>query len=114
MHKQNTPNCYTFKKGVEYFENNKEYTPLDFVNFLKVNFSKITLTKSTFKLSTDSFIHHSRASIKIQDGCNNFCSYCIIPYTRGRERSRSICSIKKELHRLAKQTKEIEKKELSP
>lgn len=66
-----------------YFENNKEYTTLDFVNYLKVNFSKITLTKSTFKLSTDSFIHHSRASIKIQDGCGNNCSYCRIHIARG-------------------------------
>lgn len=32
----------------------------------------------------------TRAFIKIQDGCNNFCSYCIIPYLRGREKSRSI------------------------
>lgn len=49
----------------------------------------------------------TRAHIKIQDGCNNFCSYCIIPYTRGRERSRTISSIKKELSRLAGITKEI-------
>ena len=31
---------------------------------------------------------HTRAFIKVQDGCNQFCSYCIIPYTRGRVRSR--------------------------
>ena len=35
----------------------------------------------------------TRAFIKIQDGCNNFCSYCIIPYRRGREKSRSIGDI---------------------
>ena len=38
-----------------------------------------------------------RAFIKIQDGCNNFCSYCIIPYLRGRSRSRNPISIKDEI-----------------
>ena len=49
----------------------------------------------------------TRGTIKIQDGCNNFCSYCIIPYTRGRERSRTILSIKNEVKRLASKTNEI-------
>ena len=31
---------------------------------------------------------HTRAYVKIQDGCENFCSYCIIPYTRGKQRSK--------------------------
>lgn len=44
---------------------------------------------------------HTRAHLKIQDGCNNFCSYCIIPYARGRIRSRKMDSIKDELERLA-------------
>lgn len=44
---------------------------------------------------------HTRAYIKIQDGCNQFCSYCIIPYARGRIRSRKMDSIKDELERLA-------------
>lgn len=36
----------------------------------------------------DNFVNHTRAFVKIQDGCNAFCSYCIIPYTRGRVRSK--------------------------
>ena len=48
-----------------------------------------------------------RSFIKIQDGCNNFCSYCIIPYTRGRERSRTIESTINEYERVAKSSKEI-------
>jgi len=49
----------------------------------------------------------ARAVIKIQDGCNNFCSYCLIPYLRGRERSRSLSSILFEIEKLEKTTKEI-------
>jgi len=49
-----------------------------------------------------------RESVKIEDGCNNFCSYCIIPYTRGRVRSRSIEDILIEIKNLVKNgTKEI-------
>lgn len=48
-----------------------------------------------------------RSFIKIQDGCNNFCTYCIIPYTRGRERSRDLKSIEQELGEVAKNSKEI-------
>jgi len=45
---------------------------------------------------------HSRAYIKIQDGCNQFCSYCIIPYARGRSRSRSMTEVLEEIGSLAK------------
>lgn len=45
--------------------------------------------------------NHTRAYIKIQDGCNQFCTYCIIPYTRGRIRSRDKASIISEVTSLA-------------
>ncbi len=45
--------------------------------------------------------HRTRAFLKIEDGCNNFCSYCIIPYVRGRVRSRSLESIRAESLELA-------------
>ena len=44
---------------------------------------------------------HTRAFLKVQDGCNQFCSYCIIPYARGRVRSRGIESVLEEVNRLA-------------
>ncbi|MDP4152477.1 MAG: tRNA (N(6)-L-threonylcarbamoyladenosine(37)-C(2))-methylthiotransferase MtaB [Bacillota bacterium] len=44
---------------------------------------------------------HTRAHIKIEDGCNNFCSYCIIPYTRGRVRSKLISDAVSEFYGLA-------------
>jgi len=43
---------------------------------------------------------HTRAFIKIQEGCNQFCSYCIIPYARGRVRSRELSAIVEEVKRL--------------
>ncbi len=45
---------------------------------------------------------HTRAYIKVQDGCNQFCTYCIIPFARGRVRSRNLESIRQEVMGLAK------------
>jgi len=44
---------------------------------------------------------HTRAYIKVQDGCNQFCSYCLIPYARGRVRSRRLADAVEEIRRLA-------------
>lgn len=49
----------------------------------------------------------TRGLLKIQDGCNNFCSYCIIPYLRGRSRSRDLDAIVHEAEAQASYTKEI-------
>ena len=53
------------------------------------------------ELFMDKPSEHTRAFIKVQDGCNQFCSYCIIPYARGRVRSRDIHSVLDEVNRLA-------------
>jgi threonylcarbamoyladenosine tRNA methylthiotransferase MtaB len=58
--------------------------------------------------SISRFSGYTRAFLKIQDGCNSFCSYCIIPYLRGRSRSRSVGEIVEEAERvLASGHKEI-------
>ncbi|MBQ8133230.1 MAG: tRNA (N(6)-L-threonylcarbamoyladenosine(37)-C(2))-methylthiotransferase MtaB [Clostridia bacterium] len=53
-------------------------------------------------LIVDDFSERTRAFLKIEDGCNRFCSYCIIPYARGRVRSSSVEYIKKEVEGFAK------------
>jgi threonylcarbamoyladenosine tRNA methylthiotransferase MtaB len=61
----------------EYIKNKKQITRVYDLNNL--NFEDMILNK---------FENHTRAFVKIQDGCNNYCSYCIIPYTRGNCRSK--------------------------
>ena len=55
-------------------------------------YEELTLTRTA---------EHTRAYIKVQDGCNQFCSYCIIPYARGRVRSRSVKSVYEEVEALS-------------
>lgn len=62
----------------------------------------IAHTKEYEELTLEKTAEHTRAFIKIQDGCNQFCSYCIIPFTRGRIRSRKPEDIQNELVRLAR------------
>ena len=72
------------------------------------NKEKETLLASLFpdeelpEFAIDAFASHTRAFVKVQDGCNSFCTYCIIPYVRGRSRSRSLDSIVREVETLAK------------
>ncbi len=62
----------------------------------------INQTKEYEELTLSQTGDHTRAYIKVQDGCNQFCSYCIIPYARGRVRSRARASVVEEVKQLAK------------
>lgn len=65
------------------------------------------LNKTFEPLPIHGFQHRTRAYVKIQDGCNQFCSYCIIPYTRGRERSLDPDSVITQVQVLARDHHEI-------
>ena len=54
-------------------------------------------------MRVNKFLERTRAFVKIEDGCNRFCSYCIIPYARGRVRSKSLEDLKSEVTVLAQQ-----------
>ena len=62
---------------------------------------KINQTKEYEELEISHTAEHVRAYIKVQDGCNQFCTYCIIPYARGRVRSRKISQVIEEIQALA-------------
>jgi len=62
----------------------------------------INHTKEYENLHLTKQSEHTRAYIKVQDGCNQFCSYCIIPYARGRVRSRAKEEVVTEITELAK------------
>ncbi len=89
--------CYV-NKGSSFFEKKPKNLFL-FTNTQKQNiFNHIEgmehCTNSDFmELSTDSYHLHTRAPVKVQDGCNFFCAYCILPFVRGKPVSRPIRSI---------------------
>ena len=67
----------------------------------QVQVIEINHTKEYEELSRSSTAEHVRAYIKVQDGCNQFCTYCIIPFARGRVRSRKIEEVLSEVETLA-------------
>lgn len=76
----------------EYLKNNKKVYKVADISGVKKYVQKENLSSGI----------NVRENIKIEDGCNNFCSYCIIPYLRGRVRSRSIEGIREEVEALSK------------
>ena len=72
-------------------EHRKEADILD-INDGVVSYETLRVKKSE---------EHTRAFLKVQDGCNQFCSYCLIPYARGRNRSRSVSDVVEEVKNFA-------------
>ncbi len=119
--------CLKFNKDAKIYvcgcasqNNQKQFLEKDNVQYVIGTANKMSLVDSFDKqgenveemptVYEDDFtpsINRTRAYIKVQDGCNRFCTYCLIPYVRGRSRSRQIESVKAECERLAKLTKEI-------
>ena len=71
-------------------------------NIAKINLTDINEQKEFVDFGATTYTEKTRAVIKVQDGCNNFCSYCIIPYAKGRVRSRKIESIINEIKNIVK------------
>ena len=74
---------------------------------LQTKGKKMDTLPTGYEKMTFSNQSRTRAYLKIQDGCNNFCTYCIIPYLRGRSRSRDVDDIIKEVRNLPDEVKEI-------
>ena len=69
---------------------------------LLVNIDDVMKNKKFGDFGSVTYTEKTRAVIKVQDGCDRFCSYCIIPYARGRVRSRMPESVLEEIKRIAK------------
>ena len=88
----------------EYFdkkENEKDEYSIDKKNKINV-YEDLSEACEYENMLMTTVTEHTRAFIKIQDGCNQFCTYCIIPYSRGRIRSRKLDDIIIEVNELAK------------
>ncbi len=95
---QNNPEAFISKKGVT-LVTGTEYKD-KILKMLDKRGVEIDNHSLEYKESLIPKTSKTRAYVKIQDGCNNFCSYCIIPYLRGRSRSRSMLSVKREIEAL--------------
>ncbi len=107
---QREPSAYLSRKNVVYISGNGrkndvlQYIMSDIIR--KPIISDLTVP-SAFEEMVQPAHEKTRDYIKIQDGCNNFCSYCIIPYVRGRSRSRAPESVLAEAREAARHTREI-------
>lgn len=102
---QNNPEQFINKKNVfSIIGNENKEKIVDLIDESKVEIYPFMAEYGELK---NPYITSTRAYMKIQDGCNRFCSYCLIPYLRGRSRSRKIEDCVVEAEELSKVSKEI-------
>lgn len=103
---QNSPESFK-KDGVTYISGTANKNELiNHIEDLEI-YTNIDALPLKYEENTLENPHRTRAFVKIQDGCNNFCSYCLIPYLRGRNRSANPENVLNEIRGLSKKTKEI-------
>ena len=108
--KKLNPNCRIVVVGCAAEKNSQQFSDIPDVTFIKGVANKTKVVQeiersgvdvepvpSVFVETVFATQERTRAFVKIQDGCNNFCNYCIVPYLRGRSRSRSIVDVVKEV-----------------
>ncbi|HPG92093.1 MAG TPA: tRNA (N(6)-L-threonylcarbamoyladenosine(37)-C(2))-methylthiotransferase MtaB [Clostridia bacterium] len=111
--KKLNPNCKIIVTGCAAEKNALQFKNIPNVTFIRGNADKIKIAQMVENIGVSvspiekKYIHFidseqakTRAYIKIQDGCDNYCSYCIVPYLRGQSRSRSVISIVNEIKSL--------------
>lgn len=87
--------------------NNKEKIVEYIINNKKANLVNNDINNKFEDLAISSYPDRSRAFLKIQDGCNQYCTFCIIPYSRGKERSKNHVSVINEAKNLLNSVNEI-------
>lgn len=121
--KKLNPNAKVFVCGCASEKNSKSFSNFQNVSFIsgvanktkiierinRQNKDKIKIENLPTEYNEKYFSKPSktRAFVKIQDGCNNFCSYCIIPYLRGRSRSRNLVDVLNEIQSFGDTVKEV-------
>lgn len=102
---QNNPDQFKDKKNVFSIIGNEGKENI--VDLIKKSTCEVYEFPTAYNDLGDPYITTTRAYIKIQDGCNRFCTYCLIPYLRGRSRSRAIAECVEEATKLSHISKEI-------
>ncbi len=96
---EHSPESFIKKQGVTLVTGTKSKDKI--LSMLKERGIKIEQKDEYYEEYLPAKTFKERAYVKVQDGCNNFCSYCLIPYLRGRSRSRNYLNVIKEIEYLS-------------